>query len=63
MIEINFLELYDKIFENGEIIINTENDTISPDVIKDFLEDILSGYIKYKDLEHYEEDINYMEKN
>ena len=57
-----FLELYDKIIENGEIIINTENNTISSDVIKDFLEDILSGDIKYKDLEHYEENINDMEK-
>ena len=27
-------------------------------MIKDFLEDILSGYIKYKVLEHYEEDIS-----
>ena len=52
------LELYHKITENGETIVNIENDTISSDVIKDFLEDILSGYIKYKVLEHYEEDIN-----
>ena len=44
------------------MILNTENDTISSDVIKDFLEDILSGNIKYNDLEHYEEDINDMEK-
>ena len=57
-----FLELYDKIIENGEIIVNTKNDTISSDIIKDFLEDILSGNIKYKDLEHYEEDINNIEK-
>ena len=57
-----FLELYDKIIENGEIIINTENDTISLNVIKDFLEDLLSGNIKYNDWEHYEEDINDMEK-
>ena len=31
-------------------------------MLKDFLEDILSGDIKYKDLEHYEEDINDMKK-
>ena len=57
-----FLELYDKIIENGEIIVNIENDTISSDVLKDFLEDILSGDIKYKDLEHYKEDINNIKK-
>ena len=53
-----FLELYDKIIENREIIVNIENDTISLDVLKDFLEDILSGNIKYKNLIYYEEDIN-----
>ena len=57
-----FLELYDKIIENGEIIVNTENDTISSDIVKDFLEDILNGNIKYKDLKHYEKYINDMEK-
>ena len=31
-------------------------------MLKDFLENILSGNIKYKDLEHYEEDINDMKK-
>ena len=31
-------------------------------MLKDFLEDILSGDIKYKDLEHYEKDINDMKK-
>ena len=36
-----FLELYDKTIENGEIIVNTENDTISSDVLKDFLENML----------------------
>ena len=58
-----FLELYDKIIENGEIIVDTENDTISSDILKDFLEDILSGDIKYKDLQHCEEDINDIKKN
>ena len=57
-----FLELYDKIIKNGEIIVNIENDHISSDILKDFLEDILSGNIKYKDLEHYAEDINNIEK-
>ena len=32
------------------------------DILKDFLENILSGNIKYKDLEHYEEDINEMKQ-
>ena len=41
---------------------NTENDIISSDVLKDFLEDILRGDIKYNDLEHYKEDINYIKK-
>ena len=31
-------------------------------MLKDFLEDILSGDIKYKDLEYYEKDINDMKK-
>ena len=57
-----FLELYHKIIKNGEIIVNIENDTISLNILKDFLEDILSGDIKYKDLEYYEEDINDMKK-
>ena len=42
-------------------MVNTENDTISSDVLKDFLENILNGNITYKDLEHYE-DINDMKK-
>ena len=31
-------------------------------MLKDFLEDILSGDIKYNDLKHYAEDINDIEK-
>ena len=57
-----FLELYDQIIKNGELIVNTENDTISSDILKDFLEDILSGDIKYKDIEHYAKDINDIKK-
>ena len=57
-----FLELYDNIIKNGEIIVNTENDTISSDMLKDFLENILSGDTKYNGLEHYKEDINDIEK-
>ena len=48
--------------KNGEIIVNIKNDTISSDMLKDFLEDILSGDIKYNDLKHYAEDINNIEK-
>ena len=33
-----FLELYNKINKNEEIIVNTENNTISLDILKDFLE-------------------------
>ena len=57
-----FLKLYDKIIKNGEVIVNIENDTTSSDILKDFLENILSENIKYKDLEHYEEDVNDMKK-
>ena len=57
-----FLKLYNKIIKNGELIVNIENDPISSDILKDFLEDILSGNIKYKDLEHYAKDINDIEK-
>ena len=57
-----FLELFDKTIKNGEIIVNIENDHISSDILKDFLEDILIGNIKYKDLEHYAKDINNIEK-
>ena len=57
-----FLELFDKIIKNGEIIVNIENDHISSDILKDFLEDMLIGNIKYKDLEHYAKDINNIEK-
>ena len=31
-------------------------------MLKDFLEDVLSGDIKYNDLKHYEEAINDIEK-
>ena len=57
-----FLELYDKIIKNGELIVNTENEAVSSDILKDFLEDISSGDIKYKDIEHYAKDINDIEK-
>ena len=57
-----FLELYDKIIKNRGTIVNIENDHISSDILKDFLEDILIGNIKYKDLEHYAKDINNIEK-
>ena len=57
-----FLELYDKMIKNRETIVNIENDPISSDILKDLLEDMLSGNIKYKDLEHYAEDINDIEK-
>ena len=47
-----FLELYDKIIKNGEIIVNIENDTISSDILKDFLEDILSGNMSIHQFEY-----------
>ena len=46
-----FLKLYDKIIKNGKFKVNTEKkDYISSNLFKEFLEDILSGKIKYNDL-------------
>ena len=59
-----FLKLYNKIIKNGEFkVITKKNDYISSDLFKEFLEDILSGKIKYNDLKDYEEQIHITEKD
>ena len=59
-----FLKLYNKIIKNGEFRVNTEkNEHISSYLFKEFLEDILSGKIKYNNVGDYEKDINDIEKD
>ena len=58
-----FLKLYDEIIKNGEFSVNTKNESIPSNIFKNFLEDILSGYIKNNESEDYIEGINDIEKN
>ena len=58
-----FLKLYYKILNNGEFRSKTKNYYISSNLFKDFLENILSGKIKYNDVEKYEEEINIIEND
>ena len=59
-----FLKLYGKIIKNEDFRVSTEkNEYISSYLFKDFLEDILSGKIKYNDIEDNEEEINDIEKD
>ena len=59
-----FLKLYGKIIKNGEFMANTEkNYYISSYLVKEFLEDILSGKIKYNNIEDYEKEINDIEND
>ena len=56
--------MYNRIIKNGKFKVNTKkNDHISSNLFKDFLEDILSGKIKYNDIEDYEEEIDNIEKD
>ena len=57
-----FLKLYDEIIKNGEFSVNTKNKSISSNMFKTFLEDILSGNIKDNKAEDYIERINDIEK-
>ena len=57
-----FLKLYDDIIKNGEFSVDTKNESITLDILKNFLEDILSGNIKYNDIEDYTESINNIKK-
>ena len=57
-----FLKLYDEIIKNGEFIVDTKNESITSDTFKKFLENILSGNIKYNEIEDYTESINDIEK-
>ena len=60
-----FLKLYDKIIKNGEfsVLNKNKNEYISSNIFKDFLEDILSGNIKYNDSKYYAEEFDDIEKN
>ena len=53
-----FLKLYNEIIKNGEFGVDNKNDHIKSSIFKTFLEDILSGKIKYNDVEYYTEVIN-----
>ena len=57
-----FLKLYDEIIKNGEFIVDTKNESITSDTFKKILENILSGNIKYNEIEDYTESINDIEK-
>ena len=52
------LKLYHKIIKNGEFKVYTNKDYISSNLFKEFLEDTLTGNIKYNELKNYEEEIN-----
>ena len=58
-----FLKLYYKIIKNGEFRVHTNNDYISSDLFKEFLEDIFSGNIKDDEIKNYEKEINNIEKD
>ena len=57
-----FLKLYNEIIKNGEFGVDTKNDYIKSSIFKKILEDILSGNIKYNEVEYYKESINDIEK-
>ena len=57
-----FLKLCDEIIKNGEFNVDTKNESIASGTFKKFLENILSGNIKYNKLEDYMESIDDIEK-
>ena len=57
-----FLKLYDEIIKNGEFSVNTKNESISSNIFKNLLENILSGNIKDNEAEDYIKGINDIEK-
>ena len=57
-----FLKLYNEIIKNGEFSVDTKKESITSGMFKKFLEDILSGNIKYNELEGYTESIDDIEK-
>ena len=57
-----FLKLYDEIIKNGEFSVNTKNKSISSNIFKKCLEDILSGDIKDNEAKDYIKGINDIEK-
>ena len=59
-----FLKLYNEIIKNGEFIVDTKkNEHISSGLLKKFLEKILSGDIKYNEVEDYIESISDIEED
>ena len=57
-----FLKLYNEIIKNEEFSVHTKNESITSGMFKNFLEDILSGNIKYNEVEGYTESIDDIEK-
>ena len=57
-----FLKLYDEIIKNGEFSVDTKNEYITSGTFKNFLENILSGNIKYNEVEDYMESISDIKK-
>ena len=57
-----FLKLYDEITKNGSFSVNIKNESISSNMFKNFLENILSGNTKDNEVEDYKEGINNIEK-
>ena len=57
-----FLKLYHEIVKNGEFNVNAKNKSISSNIFKNFLEDILSGDIKDNEAKDYIKGINDIEK-
>ena len=60
-----FLKLNDEIIKNGEFKVDDikKNEYISSYLFKEFLEEILSGKIKYNNVRDYEEETNNIEKD
>ena len=58
-----FLKLCDEIIKNGEFSVDTKNEPITSGTFKRFLEKILSGNIKYNEVEDDIESINDIEKD
>ena len=53
-----FLKLYDEIIKNGQFSVDTKNEYLTLGMFKKFLEDILSGNIKYNEVEYDKESID-----
>ena len=59
-----FLKLYDEIIKNGEFTGTANKNVISSKIFKDFVEDILIGYIiGYNNKEKYKKRLSNVEKD